>query len=59
MITTYSPRNFDLVKSLGADAAFDYNDPECAAKIKEYTKDDLKYVGTELLRNPQPRFAPM
>ncbi|OQV08874.1 hypothetical protein CLAIMM_13088 [Cladophialophora immunda] len=43
-ITTCSPRNFDLVKSLGAVAAFDYNDPECATKIKEYTKNDLKYV---------------
>lgn len=44
VITTCSPRNFDLVKSLGAEAAFDYNDPECAAKIKEYTKNNLKYV---------------
>ncbi|OAP57186.1 hypothetical protein AYL99_07924 [Fonsecaea erecta] len=43
-ITTCSPRNFDLVKSLGAVAVFDYNDPECATKIKEYTKNDLKYI---------------
>ena len=44
VITICSPRNFDLVKSLGAEAAFDYNDSECAAKIKEYTKGDLKYI---------------
>lgn len=44
MITTCSPRNFDLVKSLGAEAAFDYNDPEVSAKIKEYTKGNLKYI---------------
>ncbi|KIX93159.1 uncharacterized protein Z520_11216 [Fonsecaea multimorphosa CBS 102226] len=43
-ITTCSPRNFDLVKSLGAVEAFDYNDPECATKIKEYTKNNLKYI---------------
>ena len=41
-ITTCSPRNFDLVKSLGAAEAFDYNDPDCAAKIRKYTNDNLK-----------------
>ena len=44
VITTCSPRNFDLVKSLGAEAAFDYNDSEAVTKIKEYTKGDLKYI---------------
>ncbi|EXJ88567.1 hypothetical protein A1O1_05497 [Capronia coronata CBS 617.96] len=43
-ITTCSSRNFDLVKALGAAAAFDYKDPDCAAKIKEYTHNNLKYV---------------
>ncbi|KAK6380403.1 uncharacterized protein PV06_05451 [Exophiala oligosperma] len=43
-ITTCSPRNFGLVKSLGAAEAFDYNDPECAKKIREYTNNNLKYV---------------
>jgi NADPH:quinone reductase-like Zn-dependent oxidoreductase len=41
---TCSPRNFDYVKSLGADAAFDYNSPTCSKDIKEYTKDQLKHV---------------
>ncbi|KAL4809790.1 chaperonin 10-like protein [Aspergillus unguis] len=43
-ITTCSPRNFEFVKSIGAVAAFDYNDPECAAQIKEYTNNTLKLV---------------
>ncbi len=34
MVTTCSPRNFDFVKSLGASEAFDYNDPECADKVR-------------------------
>lgn len=44
MITTCSPRNFDLVKSLGADGVFDYSDKDCGAKIREYTSNKLKYV---------------
>jgi len=41
-ITTCSPRNFDMVKSLGAAEAFDYNDPDCAKKIRDYTNNELK-----------------
>ncbi|KAF7508437.1 hypothetical protein GJ744_009290 [Endocarpon pusillum] len=44
VITTASPQNFDLVKSRGADVVFDYNDPECGQKIREYTKNSLCYV---------------
>ena len=29
-----SPKNFELVKSLGADEVYDYRDPEAASKIK-------------------------
>jgi NADPH:quinone reductase-like Zn-dependent oxidoreductase len=43
-ITTCSPKNFDLVKSYGAEEAFDYNSPTCAEDIKAYTKNTLKYV---------------
>jgi NADPH:quinone reductase-like Zn-dependent oxidoreductase len=32
------------VKSRGADAVFDYHDPDCAQKIKDYTKASLHYV---------------
>lgn len=41
VITTCSPRNFDFVRDLGAVKAFDYNDPDCAKKIREHTKDKL------------------
>ena len=44
VITTASPKSFDLVKSRGADAVFDYNDPECGEKIRAYSKDSLRYV---------------
>ncbi|KAH0538122.1 hypothetical protein FGG08_005284 [Glutinoglossum americanum] len=44
VVTTCSPRNFELVKSLGADAAFDYNDPNCAAEIRKFTSNRLFYV---------------
>jgi NADPH:quinone reductase-like Zn-dependent oxidoreductase len=44
VITTASPDNFDLVKSRGADAVFDYHDPKCASLIKEYTGGQLYYV---------------
>lgn len=43
-ITTCSPRNFDLVKSYGAEHAFDYHSPTCATDIRVYTKNSLKYV---------------
>lgn len=44
VVTTASPSNFDLVKSRGADAVFDYHDPKCAEQIKEYTKGSLHQV---------------
>ena len=44
MVTTASPRNFDLVKSLGADQVFDYNEPDVGKKIREATNDKLKYA---------------
>lgn len=43
-IAICSPRNFGFVKRLGAVEAFDYNDPEGAAKVHEYTKNSLRYA---------------
>jgi len=43
-IATCSPKNFELVKSFGADAVFDYRSPSCIASIKENTRGNLKYV---------------
>ena len=45
VLTTCSPRNFQLVKALGAHEVFDYHDGEaCAAAIRAATKDDLLYA---------------
>lgn len=44
MITTCSPRNFDLVKSLGADFVFDYNSESCASEIRKASQDSLQHV---------------
>ncbi|GKU09228.1 unnamed protein product, partial [Fusarium langsethiae] len=43
-IATCSPRNFDLVKSHGAEEVFDYRDKNCADKIRESTQGNLKYA---------------
>jgi NADPH:quinone reductase-like Zn-dependent oxidoreductase len=45
------------VKSLGAEAAFDYNDPECAAKIKAHTKGNLKYVWDTIALEPTAKLC--
>jgi NADPH:quinone reductase-like Zn-dependent oxidoreductase len=44
VIATSSPHNFDYLKSLGADAVFDYNSPTCSKEILEYTNDKLAHV---------------
>uniref|UniRef100_A0A093XKK5 Protein TOXD n=1 Tax=Talaromyces marneffei PM1 TaxID=1077442 RepID=A0A093XKK5_TALMA len=44
VISTASPKNFALNKSLGAEEVFDYTDPECGKKINEYTKNKLRYA---------------
>ncbi|PYI26065.1 GroES-like protein [Aspergillus indologenus CBS 114.80] len=44
VLTTCSPHNFDLVKQLGADAAFDYKDPNTPAEIRRYTDNKLRLV---------------
>ncbi|KAH7330218.1 putative zinc-binding oxidoreductase ToxD [Rhexocercosporidium sp. MPI-PUGE-AT-0058] len=44
VITTASPRNFDFVKSLGADHVLDYHDPEVGSKINALTSNTLHLV---------------
>ena len=45
VLTTCSPRNFQLVKALGAYEAFDYHDAEdCGAAIRAATGDGLLYA---------------
>jgi NADPH:quinone reductase-like Zn-dependent oxidoreductase len=60
VITTCSSRNFDLVKSYGADEAYDYHDIEkCTKEIKQSVGNELHYayicVSDE--NSPQVMFA--
>ncbi|KAE8154020.1 zinc-binding dehydrogenase family oxidoreductase [Aspergillus avenaceus] len=43
-ITTCSPRNFELAKSYGATAVFDYKQQSCVDEIRKHTRNSLKYV---------------
>ncbi|EGX90051.1 zinc-binding dehydrogenase family oxidoreductase, putative [Cordyceps militaris CM01] len=43
-VVTCSTRSFDLVKSYGAEAAFDYHDPACASQIRQYTNNGLCFA---------------
>lgn len=42
VITTASPSNSDYLKSLGAEAVFDYRSPTVADEIRKYTDNNLK-----------------
>ena len=44
VITTVSPKNADLLKSLGADAVVDYKSPDVVEQIKKATGDSLKWA---------------
>ncbi|KAF2111198.1 zinc binding enoyl reductase [Lophiotrema nucula] len=43
-IATCSSRNFDLVKSYGVEAVFDYASPTWVADVRAYTKNNLRYA---------------
>lgn len=43
-VATCSPHNFDLVKSYGASAVFDFRAPRCTTDIRNYTKNGLKFA---------------
>lgn len=42
--TTCSPRNFPMVKALGASAVFDYASPTCGVDIRAHTHNELYYA---------------
>lgn len=41
VIATCSPRDTDYVRSLGAEVVVDYNDPEKAARMRQFTPDGI------------------
>ncbi|EPS29679.1 Protein TOXD [Penicillium oxalicum] len=57
VITTCSPHNFDLVRSLGADSVYDYKDPEAAANIRKETDNKLKLVFDCISLAPSAKFC--
>jgi NADPH:quinone reductase-like Zn-dependent oxidoreductase len=57
VLTTCSPRNFDLVRSLGADAVFDYKDPQSATEIRKQTNNNLKLVLDCISLGPSAEFC--
>lgn len=44
VIATAGQHNFGHLKALGADEVFDYKDPECALKIRQWTGNNLHYI---------------
>lgn len=57
VLTTCSPKNFDLVKGRGADMVWDYKDPKSIDAIKEYTKGNLKLVLDTVSLTPSAEFC--
>ena len=52
VITTSSPSSFDLCRSLGSSACFDYNDPQCGSNIRTATSNDLHYIFDTITEEP-------
>lgn len=57
VITTASPRNHELLKSLGADHVIDYNDPQAGQKIRELTNDKLKFAFDCISEGSSPKIC--
>jgi NADPH:quinone reductase-like Zn-dependent oxidoreductase len=57
VITTCSPRNFSLVKSLGADHVFDYSSPTVGADINALTNDELLYAFDTISEGSSPAIS--
>lgn len=57
VITTCSPRNFDYVKSLGAEAVFDYSSPTCSKDIKEYSKNAIAHAFDCISEGDSPKIT--
>ena len=56
-IAVCSPHNYDLVRSYGASAVFDYHTPTCAEDIRKYTKNALAYCVDCITGNNSTQFC--
>ncbi|KAK9489712.1 chaperonin 10-like protein [Lipomyces doorenjongii] len=56
-ITTCSAHNISMLKSLGADAVFDYKDPKSVANIREYTNNNLIYAWDTISSESSAKFC--
>lgn len=57
VVSTASPRNFELVKSLGASEVFDYRDPDVVSKIKKASGDSIKKAVDAISEKESQRIA--
>lgn len=57
VIVTCSPHNFEYVKSLGADAAFDYKDDSCSQKIKDFSEDSITHAFDCISEGPSAKIT--
>ncbi|KAI0057235.1 zinc-binding oxidoreductase ToxD [Artomyces pyxidatus] len=57
VLATASKRNFELLKSLGADEVFDYNEPDVAQKIRAATGGQLKHAVDTISEGATPNLV--
>ena len=55
VITTASPKNFNLVKDLGADEVFDYGDESVVENIRAYTSNALEIAIDTISEGKTPK----
>ena len=55
VLTTASPKNFNLVKELGADEVFDYGDENVVDKIRGYTGNALEIAIDTISEGKTPK----
>lgn len=57
VLSTNSPHNNDLVKSLGVEKSFNYKDQDCGKQIREYTGGKLSKVFDTISEGDSPKIS--